>query len=55
MALVWHEKARCTACSFADRFLITQAHSFGADTQNDYSQGKCRKKSSIITKLEFNK
>ena len=48
MARAWHEKA--------DRFLITHAHSFGTDTQNDYnSQRKCRTMLSIIIKLEFNK
>jgi len=26
---------------FADRFLITHAHSFGTDTQHGYRQGKC--------------
>jgi len=38
--------------SLADEFVITHTHSFGTDTQHDYSQGNCRTISSIIIKLE---
>ena len=37
---------------FADEFGITHAHSFGTDTQNDYSQGNCRALLLVIIKLE---
>ena len=33
---------------FADEFGITHAHSFGTDTQHDYSQGNFRTMSSMI-------
>ena len=33
---------------FADKFGITHAHSFGTDTQHDYSQGNCRTMSSSL-------
>ena len=36
--LAWESQSHC----FADEFLITHAHSFGSDTQHDYSQGNCR-------------
>jgi len=42
--LAWESKSHC----FADEFVIAHAHSFGADTQHDYSQGNCRTMSSII-------
>ena len=32
--------------------VITHAHSFGTDTQHDYSQGNFRKMSLIIIKIE---
>jgi len=37
---------------FADELGITHAHSFGTDTQHDYSQGNCRTMSSILIMLE---
>ena len=37
---------------FAEEFVITNANSFGTDTQHDYSQGNCRTMLSIIIKLE---
>ena len=37
MALVWHEKASCTALQTSS--VLHNAHSFGTDTQHDYSQG----------------
>ena len=46
--LAWESQSHC----FADEFGITHAHSFGTDTQHDYSQGNCRTMSSIIIKLE---
>ena len=46
MALVLYEHC------FADEFGITHAHSFGTDTQHDYSQVNCRTMSSIIIMLE---
>ena len=33
--LAWESQSQC----FADKFGITHAHSFGTDTQHDYSQG----------------
>ena len=33
--LAWESQSHC----FADKFGITHAHSFGTDTQHDYSQG----------------
>ena len=48
MAVVWHGQSH----PFADEFVITHAHSFGTDTQHDYSQRNCRTMSSIISKLE---
>ena len=36
---------------FADEFVITHEHSFGTDTQHDYSQGNFRTMSLIIIKL----
>ena len=36
---------------FADEFVITHEHSFGTDTQHDYSQGNCRTMLSIILSL----
>ena len=36
----------------ADEFGIPYTHSFGTDTQHDYSQGNWRTMSSIIIKLE---
>ena len=42
----------CQSHWFADEFLITHAHSFGTDTQHEYSQENCRTMSSIIIKLE---
>jgi len=50
IALVWHEKASRTALQTST--LKTNTHSFGADTQHDYSQGNCRTVLSIIIKLE---
>ena len=32
--LAWESQSHC----FADEFVITHAHSFGTDTQHDYSQ-----------------
>ena len=46
--LTWESQSQC----FADEFGITNAHSFGTDTQHDYHQGHCRTMSSIIIKLE---
>ena len=46
--LAWEGQSHC----FADEFVFTQAHSFGTDTQHDYSQGNCRTMLSIIIKLE---
>ena len=46
----WHWCGMRKHC-FANEFVITNAHSFGTDTQNDYSQGNCRIMSSIIIKL----
>ena len=48
MALVWHGQSH----PFAYEFVITHAHSIGADTQHDYNQGNCRTMSSIIIKLK---
>jgi len=42
--LAWESQSHC----FADEFGITHAHSSGADTQHDYSQGTYRTVSSII-------
>jgi len=50
MALVWHEKVQ-SHC-FTDDFVITHAHSLGADTQHDYSQGNCRTMSSNVIKFK---
>jgi len=36
--LTWESQLHC----FADEFGISHAHSFGTDTQHDYSQGNCR-------------
>ena len=47
--LAWENQSHC----FADEFVITHAHSFGTDTQHEYSQGNCRTMSSIIIKLEY--
>ena len=33
--LTWESQSHC----FADKFSITHAHSFGTDTQHDYSKG----------------
>ena len=33
--LAWESQSHC----FADKFGITHSHSFGTDTQHDYSQG----------------
>ena len=33
--LAWESQSHC----FADKFGITHAHSFGTDTQHDYSKG----------------
>jgi len=49
MVLVWHEKASRTALQASS---ILHEHSFGTDTQHDYSQGYCRTMSSIMIKLE---
>ena len=46
--LAWASQSHC----FADEIGIPYTHSFGTDTQHDYSQGSCRTKSSIISKLE---
>ena len=43
MTLAWESLSHC----FGDEFGITHAHSFGIDTQHDYSQGNCRIMSSI--------
>ena len=49
VGLAWESQSHC----FADEFVIyTHAHSFGTDTQHDYSQGNCRTMSSIIIELE---
>ena len=37
---------------FADEFGKLYTHSFGTDTQHDYSQGSCRTMLLIIIKLE---
>ena len=37
---------------FADQYGKLHTHSFGTDTQHDYSQGYCRTMLSIIIKLE---
>ena len=37
---------------FADKFDKFYSHSFGTDTQHDYSQGNCRTMLSLIIKLE---
>ena len=47
MALVWHEKASRTALQTSSvshtHTLLVQTHSFGTDTQHDYSKGNfCR-------------
>ena len=42
--LAWESQSHC----FADEFVITHVHSFGTDTQHDYSQGNCRIMLSII-------
>ena len=52
MALVWSEKASRAALQTSSLLVITHSHSFGTDTQHDYSQGNCRTMSSIIIKLE---
>jgi len=39
MALVWYEKASRTALQTSS---LLHTHSFGTDTQHDYSQGNCR-------------
>jgi len=41
--LAWESLSHC----FGDEFGITHAHSFGTDTQHDYSQGNWRLMSSI--------
>ena len=46
--LAWESQSHC----FADELVITNAHSFGTDTQHDNSQGNWRTMSSIIIKLE---
>jgi len=46
--LAWESQSHC----LADEFVITHAHSFGTDTQPDYSHGNCRTLSSIMIKLE---
>jgi len=50
IALLWHEKASRTALQTKYGNLYT--HSFGTDTQHDYSQGNCRTMLSILIKLE---
>ena len=44
----WESQSRC----FADKFGKPYTHSFGTDTQHDYSQRNCRTMLSIIIKLE---
>jgi len=51
MALVWHEKASCSALQTSP-LSHTHTLAFGTDTQHDYSQGNCRTMSSIMIKLE---
>ena len=46
--LAWESQSHC----FADEFGMPYTHSFGTDTQHNYSQGNCRAMSSIIIKLE---
>ena len=46
--LAWESQSHC----FAGKFGKHYTHSFGTDTQHDYSQGNCRTKVSIIIKLE---
>ena len=48
--LSWESQSHC----FADKFGKPYTHSFGTDTQHDYSQGNCRTMLSlpIIIKLE---
>ena len=46
--LAWESQSHCCV----DEFVITNAQSFGTDTQHDYSQGNCRTIYSIIIKLE---
>ena len=48
--LAWESQSHC-AC-FADKLGKLYRHSFGTDTQHDYSQGNCRTMMSIIIKLE---
>ena len=44
-------KEKALVC-FAEKFGKPYTHSFGKDTQHDYSQGSCRTMSLIIIKLE---
>ena len=46
--LAWESQSHC----FADKFGKPYTHSFGTDTQHDYSQGNCRIMLSIMIKLE---
>ena len=46
--LAWESQSHC----FADKFGKPYTHSYGTDTQHDYSQGSCRTMLSIIIKLE---
>ena len=44
----WESQSQC----FSDEFVITHEHSYGTDTQHDYSHGSCRTMLLIIIKLE---
>ena len=46
--LAWESQSHC----FADKFGKPYTHSFGTDTQHDYSQGNCRTMLSITDKLK---
>ena len=46
--MAWESQSHC----YADEFGIPYTHSFGTDSQHDYSQGNWRTMSSIIIKLE---
>ena len=46
--LAWESQSHC----FADEFGIPCTHSFGTDTQHDFSQGNFRTILSFVIKLE---
>ena len=47
--LAWETQSHCLAGKFGKLY----THSFGTDTQHDYSEGNCRTMLSIIIKLEL--